>query len=174
MKQLLTNKDFMKLWISQLLSQMTINIMNFYVITRVYQATQSNIAVSLVWIASALPALVFGPFSGVLVDNFSRKKMLVLTNILQAISVAGALLISPRHIFPLYVITFLYWLFDQVYFPAQQASVPSLVPKKLLDSANGLFLITQQASILLGFGMGGLLLGFLGPKLTILLVNLLY
>ncbi len=167
-RKLLSNKNFLKLWISQLLSQMTINIMNFYVLVRIYSVTHSNIAVSMVWIASALPALVFGPFSGAIVDSISKKKLLVITNLLQAVSVALALFVSPRYAYPLYVITFLYWMFDQLYLPSQQASIPALVSKADLPAANGLFLITQQASVMLGFGLGGLLLNLLGAKLTII------
>jgi MFS family permease len=171
MSEILKNKNFVKLWLSQMLSQFTINVMNFYVIVRIYAITRSNIAVSLVWIASALPALVFGPFSGAIVDSFSKRKMLIWTNVLQAVSVAIAMFISPRQAYPLYIITFLYWLFDQVYLPSQQASIPDLVPKKMLPSANGLFLITQQACVMFGFGFGGLLLATLGNTLTIALCS---
>lgn len=173
-KALFANKNFMKLWISQMLSQFSIQIMNFYVLTRIFSRTQSTIAVSLIWIASALPALLFGPFSGVIVDSFSRRKMLVATNILQALTIA-LLLLPARGIFHYYVIVFLYWLFDQAYFPSQQASASQLVDKKSLVLANTLFTFTQQFSILIGFGLGGILLSIFGPTPTVVVatINLL-
>lgn len=173
-KQLLANKNFVKLWVSQMLSQFSIQIMNFYVLTRIFTRTHSTIAVSLIWIASALPALLFGPFSGVVVDSFSRRKMLVATNILQAVTIA-LLLFPARGIFHYYVIVFLYWLFDQAYFPSQQASASQLVEKKNLVLANTLFTFTQQFSILVGFGLGGVLLSIVGPTPTIIVatINLL-
>ncbi len=153
-----------------MLSQFSIQIMNFYVLTRIFTRTHSTIAVAFIWIASALPALIFGPFSGVIVDSFSRRKMLVATNLLQAATIS-LLLFMGRGIFHLYVIVFLYWLFDLAYFPSQQASAAQLVAKKSLVLANTLFTFTQQFSILVGFGLGGVLLALLGGKSTIIVAS---
>ncbi len=168
--ELLKNRNFVKLWLSQILSQVTINLMTFIILTRIFEATKSNVAVSMLWIASSLPALFFGPFSGALVDNFSRRKMMIVTNIAQAVSVASFLLLK-KYVFALYAVVFLYWLIDQLYLPSQQASLPSLVKGKLLSSANGLFLLTQQATFLFGFGMGGLFLTALGRDTTVMFAS---
>ncbi len=170
--ELLKNRNFVKLWISQILSQITINLMTFIILTRIFEATKSNVAVSMLWIASSLPALFFGPFSGAIVDNFSRRKILIITNIAQALSVASFLLLK-QYVFSLYAVVFLYWLIDQFYLPSQQATIPEVVKGKLLASANGLFLLTQQASFLFGFGMGGLFLTILGRDNTVLGASML-
>lgn len=171
-KLLFQNKNFIKLWLSQILSQITINLMTFIVLTRIFEATKSNVAVSMLWIASSLPALFFGPFSGAIVDNFSRRKMMIITNLAQAVSVA-IFLVLKKYVFALYAVVFLYWLIDQLYLPSQQASLPSLVKGKLLASANGFFLLTQQASFLFGFGMGGLFLTVLGRNNTVMFASVL-
>lgn len=155
-----------------MLSQFTIQIMNYYILTRVYSATSSSLAVSLVWIAGSLPALLFGPFSGAVVDRFSRRHLLILTNIGQGLIIASTLLVSDSRIFPLYVIAFGYWALDQLYFPSQQASAPHLVKKEHLASVNGLFLLTQQAGIVIGFVLGGLLLTIFGGPFTIVFVTI--
>lgn len=157
-----------------MLSQFSIQIMTFYILTRVFSITHSTVAVSLIWIASSLPALLFGPFSGAIVDSFSRRKLLVGTAVLQA-AVVSLLFFASRRVFLLYVIVFLYWLFDQLYYPSQQATAPSLVNKSDLPMVNGLFLLTQQVSVIVGYGLGGILLTVVGPQYTILfaVVNLL-
>lgn len=166
-KTLLKDPHFVKLWISQALSQLTINLVNYTILTRIFDVTDSTVAVALIWISYSLPALFFAPFSGTIVDQFSRRKMMVITNFLQAGVVALYLFIhTSNNIFPLYVIVFMYSFLDQLYLPAQQASVPSLVNKELLPSANGIFLLTQQFSVLIGFGLGGLFLATLGRSLT--------
>jgi len=87
-KDLLKNRNFVKLWVSQILSQMSINLMNFYVVTRIFSLTSSSTAVSLMWIAGALPCLLFAPFSGPVVDGVSKRKSMIVTNLLQASSIS--------------------------------------------------------------------------------------
>lgn len=167
-KELLAIPNFRKLWTSQLLSQLTINLVNFSILIHIYAFTRSSIAVSFLWVAYSLPTLFFAPFSGAIVDRFSLKKMMVITNLLQGCTVLVFLLIS-RHIFPLYSLVFVYSLLDQFYVPAQQSSVPWLVPQKLLTAANGIFFLTQQASFLIGFGLAGILIQLIGQTVTIIL-----
>src|SRR3989344_1241398 len=169
-KALLKNTNFIKLWLSQMFSQFTINIMNFYVLTRVFALTESSLAVSFMWLAGAIPALLLGPFAGSIVDNFSRRTIMTVTNILQAGVIFCALFVSEK-VFLLYAVVFFYWLLDQFYFPSQQASTPRLVPAEYLTAANGLFLLTQQASVFVGFGLGGILLTIFGPVGTVLIAS---
>jgi MFS family permease len=170
-KKLLRDPSFVKLWISQALSQLTINLVNFSILTKIFEVTQSTIAVSLLWVAYSLPALFFAPFSGTIVDRFSRRKMMIVTNLLQAVTVGLYLFVKADHIFTLYVLVFVYSFLDQLYLPSQQASIPSLVEKDMLASANGIFLLTQQFSFLLGFGLGGLFLALLGRNLTMVVAS---
>lgn len=171
-KQLFHEPNFVKLWISQGLSQLTINLVNFSILTRVFETTKSSLAVSFLWLAYSLPALLFAPFSGSIVDRFSRRKMMILTNFLQALVIGSYLFVSSSHVTVLYILVFLYSFLDQIYLPAQQASVPSLVDKKMLSAANGLFLLTQQASFIVGFGLGGIFLSIFGRNNTTILSTL--
>ena len=56
-KPLIKNTKFVHLWTSQILSQLTINIMNFLLLIRLFEHTGSTIATSLLWAAYALPAI---------------------------------------------------------------------------------------------------------------------
>lgn len=69
----------------------------------------------------------------------------------------------------MYVIVLFYSSLDRLYIPAQAASVPWLVEKELLSTANGLFFLTQQASILVGFGLGGVFVSLIGQQATVIL-----
>lgn len=168
-KTLLSNANFRKLWASQLLSQLTINLVNFMVLARVFEATRSTTAISLLWMSYSLPVLFFAPFSGSIVDAVSRRQMLVVTNLLQAAVVSLYLFLPLSKVYTLFVLVFLYSFLDQLYLPSQQASLPALVDKKILPAANSIFLLTQQASFFVGFGLGGLVLTALGFSGTTIL-----
>ncbi len=171
--ELLKNKNFVKLWLAQMLSQFSIQIITFFILTTIFEITKSTVAVSLMWLAGSLPAIIFGPFSGAVVDNMSRRKLLMFSALSQAVVVLSLLFYAHR-VFLLYIVVFVYWFLDQVYYPSQQATAPSLVKKHQLPVINALFLLTQQVSIVVGFGLGGVMLSLLGrvPTIVFASVNL--
>jgi MFS family permease len=165
-------RKFMYLWTSQILSQVTVNIMNFLLLARLYTATHSSIATSLLWVSYSLPALIIGPIGAASVDLFSRRKMLMITNLLQAITVFVYIFINQQSIFILYAIVLAYSALNQFYGPAEAASLPSTVDKSMLDRANSLFFMTTQGTLILGFGFAGILQKILGFNGTVILCAL--
>jgi len=168
-KPIIKNKKFRYLWISQVLSQVTINIMNFVLLVKLFTETGSTIATSLLWVSYALPAMLIGPFAAASVDMFDRRKVLMVTNLAQSVSIFLFALGSTEAVFSLYGLAMIYSFFNQFYVPAEQASLPSIVKKDDLAHANGLFFVTQQTSIIIGFGVGGILNQFLGFQNTLFL-----
>lgn len=163
---ILNNTNFLKIWSSQLLSQLTINISTFLLINQIYEITSSTISVAILWLSYSLPAVLFGPFSGFLVDLWSKKKIMMLANFLQAAIIGSIFFITEKY-YLLYAGVFAYSLINQFYIPAQLASIPSLVKKANLPVANSLFLLTAQLSLLIGFGGGSILIKLL-PRDTII------
>ncbi len=160
-KPLLKNNKFIFLWISQIFSQLTINIMNFVLLVRIIAITNSAIAASLLWIAYALPAILIGPFAAAASDMFERRRVLMLSNLFQSVVVFLYALSHNERFFLLFGLVFAYSLLNQFYIPTEHASLPSIVSKKYLPFANSLFFLTQQSAIVLGFGLGGLILSHL-------------
>jgi MFS family permease len=152
--KVLRNKNFLKLWGSQILSQVALNMLNFILVLKIYDRTQSTIAVSLVLIFYALPAIILGPFSGTLVDLWNKRRILMLTNALQGIIV---LLYMPvkEIIWPLYGIIFLYSFVNQFYIPGEAATLPGVVEKGNLPAANSIFLFSIYGSFIGGYGLAG-------------------
>lgn len=164
-KPLIKSHKFRYLWMSQVLSQLTINIMNFLLLIKLYSATGSTIATSLLWVSFALPAIIIGPFAAAAVDMFERRRTLIITNLAQSATIFFYALSHETSIFLLYGVVMLYSFINQFYVPAEFAALPSLVRKKNLPFANGLFFMTQTASLIIGFSLAGVfnhLLGFRG------------
>ena len=168
-RSLFKNSKFMYLWFSQIFSQITINIMNFLLLAKLYSATGSTIATSLLWLLFALPAVIFGPIGAAAVDLVSRRKTLMITNLLQAVTVLAYLFINQYSLFILFAVVLIYSLLNQFYVPAEAAYLPSAVSKDELTHANSLFFLTAQASLVLGFGFAGLLQGLIGFNGVIIL-----
>ncbi len=159
---LVKNSKFVSLWLSQLFSQLTIHILNFLLLYELYAKTGSSIATSLLWLFYALPAILIGPIASAYSDLTDRKKVLVLTNLLQSITIALYALIASKSFFLLYGVVLGYSLINQFYIPAEMATLPSVVSRVRLPQANGLFFLTQQSALIIGFGVAGFILSSLG------------
>lgn len=150
-------KKFYYLWTSQILSQVTVNMMNFLLLAKIFNATGSTIATSLLWVSYALPTIFFGPIGAGVADLISRRKTLMLTNFLQALTVFLYIFAHEYSIFSLFAVVVIYSFLNQFYVPAENATLPSVVSKNKLTKANSLFFLTQQLSLVIGFGFAGLI-----------------
>ena len=172
-KGLFKNKKFIFLLNSQVLSQITIQIMNFTLLIKLFSDTNSPLATSFLWVFYALPVVFFGPIASTSVDILNRRKILIFSNLFQSLTILVFALYSQTSIFLIYGIVMVYSFFNQFYVPAELATLPSLVKKKFLPQANGLFFITQQASIIVGFSVAGILNSFIGFTNTLFLGSFL-
>lgn len=156
----LLNTKFIFLWFSQILSQITVNLINFTITVIIFEKTSSTAAVSLIWFFYAIPALILGPFSGVIVDLIDKRKILILTNLIQSFIVFLYLFVKIR-VWVIYSLIFLYSLVNQLYLPAEGATLPFLISKNLYPVANTLFMFTVNSAFLVGFSLAGPLIKFL-------------
>lgn len=170
-KPLIKNTKFVHLWVSQILSQLTINIMNFLLLIRIFEHTGSSIATSLLWAAYALPAAIIGPFAAASADMADRRKILMIANLAQSAAVFAYGLGFRTSFFLVYGIALTYSFLNQFYVPAELATLPGIVNKKRLPQANGLFFLTQQGALIIGFSVAGLLKHFWGFSNSIFLCS---
>jgi MFS family permease len=168
-KKLILKGNFGFLWFSQILSQLTINIINFLLLTRLFTVTQSAIATSMLWVSYALPAIFVGPFGAASVDMLSKRKMLIYSNLLQSITVITYALVLKRGLFLPYGFALIYSFINQFNDPAEAALVPSLVEKKKLHIANGLMFLTSQGALIVGYGIAGLFQAIFGYRNSLIL-----
>jgi dTMP kinase len=106
-------------------------------------------------VARMLPALLFGPIAGVLVDRMDRKKMMIVADLSRA-----ALYATMPFLGKLYLIFFVSFdieCFSLLWSPSRDASLPNLVPRRQLANANSLGLITTYGTL----PLGGLIFAFL-------------
>lgn len=167
--KVIKNKHFTFLWVSQIISQISLNTLSFLILIRLFEKTGSTIATSFVWVAYALPAILVGPVGAVSSDIFNKKKLMMITNAAQAITILLLALFYQRFLFFSYAAVFIYSFFNQFYVPAEASTLPSIVNKKSLPIANSLFFITVQSGLVVGFVFAGILYNYLGFGLTLFL-----
>ena len=103
----------------------------------------ANFAIAGVFIARLLPAVFLGPIAGVIADRMDRRLLMVVADVIRF-----ALYISipiVNNYFWLYTATILVECVSLFWSPAKDATVPNLVPKEKLESAN-------QVSLFVAYG----------------------
>ena len=134
----LTNQSFRRLWLAQIISQTAQNAILYALIVVVLDLTESTTSTSVVVLSFVVPTVVFGVFSGVLVDRWSKRRLLILTNAGRA-ATAVAFFFAQDHYLALYGITIFFASFSQLFTTTNAASVPFIVSRQQLISANSFF-----------------------------------
>ncbi|BAU66334.1 hypothetical protein STA3757_37380 [Stanieria sp. NIES-3757] len=168
----LKNKRFLTLWSGQIFSQLADKIylvLMIAIISSQFQEPNQPIGrwVSPIMVAFTIPAVLFGSLAGVYVDRWSKKAVLVASNLLRGILVLflppllwlaqeqnynlGQL---PLGFLLMLGITFLVSTLTQFFAPAEQAVIPLIVKRDHLLAANSLYTTTMMALLIVGFAVG--------------------
>ena len=131
----------------------------------VLQLTNSAFLIGLVAALATLPSLLFSLFGGVIVDRFSKKKILFFSQscaMVLAIVLGGLTLLNHISVWGIGVIAFLLGTVNAVDSPARQAFVPEMVTKEQLPSAIALNSGVFNAARVIGTKYSGLLIALVG------------
>lgn len=156
------NKNFRNLWLAQVVSQIAINMMAFVLVLRVYQTTSSNTAVSLLILTIGIPAIFFGAMFGTLVDRWDKRNVMVVTNLVRMVLLLG-FFASSETLAWVYLLVLAISITTQFFVPSEGPTIPRLVPREYLLTANALFTFTYYTSVMIGFILSGPVLRFFGP-----------
>jgi MFS family permease len=162
----LRNRYFLAIWSAQVTSQTAQNAVWYVLIILIAKLTGANaLSVGGIIIMVQLPTVLFSGLSGVLVDRFPKKTILIATNFIRAVAVVGYLFLSGYGE-ALYLITFVVAVVSQPFQPAEGATIPLLVSEEQLITANSLFQATFMASQIVGFGLAAVLILAAGQTVT--------
>jgi len=166
-------RSFLFLMISEFFTQLAFNMQHFVLIFIIYELTGSNTAVSGIILSFTIPAIFFSLISGVYVDRWNKKIVMLVTNFIRGALVLPFLILN-LHLGLIYFFTFLIAVATQFFLPAEAAIIPLLIPKKLLTAANAVFALGIYTTILLGYILSGPTLLLLGKTNTVLILAALF
>ncbi len=148
-RPVLTNRSFLLLWLAQLISQSAQNAILFTLLVIVTKLTKGSTFTSLLVLSFVVPSIVFGIFSGVIVDLWSKRLLLIYTNLARML-LAVCFLFSRDHVALLILISVFFATSSQFFGTTDAVTVPSVVPKDQLIAANSLFSLAVTGSQLAG------------------------
>lgn len=168
---LLRKRNFLLLWLAQLISMTVLSASNYALLILIHDVTTSATLLALAMIAFSLPAVLFGAPAGVFVDRRNKKRVLFYSNCLRALATflfVISLLVNRTQLFPAYLVTFLVSGIGQFFTPAEGASIAMLVSEEELMPALSLFQVTFMLSNALGLIILGPLILLLLPTIHLL------
>jgi MFS family permease len=170
-----TNVSFRRLWIGNVVSLFGdwFNTIALYAL--ILQLTGSEFALGAVFITKMLPMALASPLAGVLVDRFDRRKAMIISDLLRAVIVLGFLVVNePSEVYLIYILIAMQVIVASVFRPAQIASLPNIVERKDLVTANTIMSATWSVMLALGAAIGGFAAEVFGLKVVFILDSLSY
>lgn len=153
--------EFVVLWASAAQSVVGDQLARVALSVLVFQRTGSAALTAGMYALTQLPALVSGVFLAGLADRFPRRAVMVVCDLARAALLAVmAVPAVPLVVLPVLVVVA--QLAEAPFAAAQGATLPLILPGQRLERGQRVLLITHQTGLLIGFGVGGVVVAWLG------------
>ena len=150
---------FAIIWTGQFLSILTSSIVNFAIVLWLSLETGSAEVLAFATMAALLPQSVLGLFTGIFIDRWKRKRVMIMADSFIAfctLILAVLFYFDLAKISHIYVLLALRSLGSAFHMPAMQASVPLLAPKSELMRIAGINQVIQSVCNIAGPALAGL------------------
>jgi len=138
-------RRFRLLWLAQIFAHTAQNATLFTLLVLVVAKTGSSIQGSFLVLSYVFPSVLFGLVAGLLVDRWRKRTVLLFTSVVRIGACLAFLLVSPN-VWLIYAINLGFSTMGQFFTTAVAASIPALVPRNQLMSANSLFNLAVTGS----------------------------
>lgn len=158
-------KKYTILWCGQLLSIIGSAMTRFALLLYVYTTTGNVTATATIGFLSMVPYALISPYAGVIVDRYSRKKVMILSDfgsLISTLLIVICIFVSELNITVIYISTIIGGLCGAFQNPAYQASITMLIPEKYYTRANAMRSFSGYASTMLAPILAGTLIAFIG------------
>jgi Na+/melibiose symporter-like transporter len=151
------NRSFRRLWTGQVVSELG-NWFNFIAalgLVRVVSHAAPDVTTILL-IVRLVPFTLFAPLAGAFVDRWSRRTVMIATDLLRVIVALGFLFVRrPQDLWIAYLCTALLSFFGAFFEAAKNAAVPNITGERDLLAGNALMFSSRFLLMSIGAALGG-------------------
>lgn len=162
---LVKNRNFLALWLGQLVSSFGDNLLHINVMAfalTAHQAAGGVMANILIW--ATLPALGVGLIAGVIIDRSNRKSVMIVSDLVRAGLIAVLPCLAPSGLWSVYAVIALVACASSFFGSAKATLIPVTVTAEQLVAANAWFSASGFVVALIGTAAGGWMLAGLGAR----------
>ncbi len=169
----LRERDFALLWSGMTVSLLGDGIYFVAIAWQVYSLSNAPTALSVVGVAWTLPTVIFLLVGGAISDRFERRRVLMLSNIVEALAIGaiGVLAVTGElRLWMLLLLVALYGAGEAFFNPAFDAIVPTLVSAEEFISASALETFVRPLALqMIGPAVGGVLVALTSSGVAFLI-----
>ncbi len=169
-RRTLRNRSFLFVWVAQLVSQSGDFIFEVALLWLVLEVTGSAFDVGIIAAGTILPGVLLGPFLGVYVDRWNRRRTLLVTNLVEGgiVAVLSALVLTGRiDLLGLFAVVLGLGASATLVRTATTAYVPAVVSVDDLPPANSLLQLSGAFNQIVGLSIGGAFVAAFGVAVPI-------
>ncbi len=161
------NRNYRFTWAGQIVSEVGDNFNNVAVLSLAITKTHSGGAIAAIMLSRAIPVVLVGPFAGVLLDRFDRKRLMIASDLVRGVVALGFILaIGYEQTWLLYLLSALLMVASPFFTSGRSAILPSIATDEELHTANSLTQTTGWLTLVIGAFLGGTAVAKFGYQLA--------
>lgn len=156
-------RTYSYIWIGQFISLLSSSAVNFSIMIWLSLTHRSAEILAFAAIAGLLPQAIIGPFAGVYIDRWDRKKVMIFADGFIALCTLGMTFVlksDGTNMFLIYLLMACRSIGSAFHSPAMQAIAPLLVPENKLLRVSGINQMLQSVSSIAGPALGTLAISY--------------
>lgn len=165
-------KNFYKLWLGELISNIGSGMTAFALSVYVYEKTGSVSYVSLITLLSFMPSIILSPIGGLLADRYDRRLLMIIGDLfsgLGLIYILWNIQAGEKSIVPIFVGITFSSIFTSLLEPSYRATLTDILEEENYAKANGLIQVAGSAKYLISPVIAGVILSVADIRVILLL-----
>ena len=165
-------KNFYKLWLGELISNIGSGMTAFALSVYVYEKTGSVSYVSLITLLSFMPSIILSPIGGLLADRYDRRLLMIIGDLfsgLGLIYILWNIQAGEKSIVPIFVGITFSSMFTSLLEPSYRATLTDILEEENYAKASGLIQAAGSAKYLISPVIAGMILSVADIRVILLL-----
>lgn len=164
------DKNFILVAIGQIISTFGASLLRFALSLYILDITGRADVFATVYAISNIPRIIM-PLGGAIADRLNKRNLMVIYDFSSSFIILGLFLListDKSSVFMISVIMIILSIISTMYTPTVTSSIPLLVAKSKIESANGIVTGIQAISDIIAPIIGGILFKFIGVDVLII------
>ena len=165
-------KNFYKLWLGELISNIGSGMTAFALSVYIYEKTGSVSYVSLITLLSFMPSIILSPIGGLLADRYDRRLLMIIGDLfsgLGLIYILWNIQAGEKSIVPIFLGITFSSIFTSLLEPSYRATLTDILDEENYAKASGLIQAAGSAKYLISPVIAGMILSVADIRVILLL-----